>query len=281
MTRKLGLLGGAVALLCSLQTALAADEYDYHPALSDRFLFTLGAFSSDNNLKIAASGSVNSTERDVDFGKAAGVDEKNTVFNGQLRWQFGDAQKWSLWGQYFRNNSTGKKELDQDVEFQDVVFRQGSYAEAGVKVEVIRAFVGRSLVRNAQHDFGIGAGLHNLKITAFIGGEVLADDATLTFQEKTATSNAPLPNLGSWYNYAPSKHWLVHGRVDWMSAKVGDYSGTLWNNSVGVDYQFARNFGVDLSYQFFKINLDVDKSDWHGGVDMSYKGPVISVTANW
>jgi hypothetical protein len=51
---------------------------------------------------------------------------------------------------------------------------------------------------------------------------------------------------------------------------------------VGVGYQLWRNVGVDLSWQYFNLNLDVeDEGDWVGGAEMTYSGPVVSMTFNW
>lgn len=270
----------AALLLFSLQTA-AAQDYDFHPALSDRFLFTTGAFKSDSALKVSASGSLDINRSEIDFGNTIGVDEKTTIFNGQLRWQLGQEQKWSLWGQYFKNSSTGTASLEKDVEWQGDTFLAGTSVGGGVRIEVIRGFIGRSLIRKPQHDLGIGAGLHSLKLAAFIEGQAVLEDGTAKFRQDDASTTAPLPNLGLWYNYSPARNWLLHARFDWLSASIGDYDGTFWNNSIGVDYQFARHFGVDLSYQFFDIDLDINKSDWKGGVNLTYKGPVLSLTANW
>jgi len=282
MIRIKWLIVPATFLLFYLQTA-AAQEYDFHPALSDRFTFTLGAFKTSSIFKISAAGSLNDagTQSKIDFGKTIGVDEKSTVFNGQLRWQFGEGQKWSLWGQYFKISSDGSAILKKDIDWEGDTFLAGSSVGGGVRVEVIRAFIGRSLIRKPQHDLGIGVGLHSLKLGAFIEGEVLLQDGTAKFRRDDASTTAPLPNIGLWYNYSPVRNWLIHGRIDWLSASIGDYDGTFWNNSIGVDYQLARHFGVDLSYQFFDIDLDIKKSHWNGGVNMTYKGPVLSVTANW
>lgn len=280
MTRKLCQIALALGFFFTLETAFAQD-YEYHPALSDRFLFTLGAFKSDNLFKLSASRAEQAKRSEIDFGNTIGVDENTTVFNGQLRWKFGEEMNWSLWGQYFQNNATGKAVLKKDVDWDDLTFKQGSSVGGEVKAEVIRIFIGRSLVNNQQNDFGIGFGLHNMKLSAFIEGEVLLEDNATAFRKADASNSAPLPNLGSWYNFSPARNWLLHGRVDWMSANIGDYDGTLWNASAGVNYQFSRNFGIDASYQLFNINVNVDKSDWQGSVDLRYRGPVVSVTANW
>ncbi|MFC1778282.1 hypothetical protein ACFL3I_13235 [Pseudomonadota bacterium] len=92
---------------------------------------------------------------------------------------------------------------------------------------------------------------------------------------------APLPNVAAWYQFSPAKKWLLRSRVDWISASIGDYSGSMWNFNAGVNYQLSRHFGVDLSYQYFNLDVGIDSSDWSGGADMTYSGPVISMTGNW
>jgi len=259
-----------------------AQDYDYHPALSDNFILSVGAFKSDSAFTIGAEGSESDEEgNDIDFGDSVGVDESNTLLNAQLRWKFGKNRKWSLWGQYFSNNATGDATLKKDVKFQGVTFREGTFVEAGVKVTIYRAFLGRSFVKNEQHDFGVGAGIHNLDISSFIGGEVLIDDETTGYLREDASGSQILPNIGAWYNFSPAKRWIVHGRVDWISANIGDYDGTMWNFNAGVGIQAWQHVGFDLSYQYFNIDLIVDKTTWQGRVDMRYSGPVVAMTVNW
>ena len=91
----------------------------------------------------------------------------------------------------------------------------------------------------------------------------------------------PLPNIGGWYNYSPAKKWLIHARVDWISANIGDYDGSLWNASLGVAYQPWRHVGFDLYWQYFGVDLKVDKDSWKGGANMDYSGPVLGMTFTW
>ena len=69
--------------------------------------------------------------------------------------------------------------------------------------------------------------------------------------------------------------------IDWISADINDYDGSMWNGNVGVNFQAFKHFGIDLSYQYFNIDLNVTRESWRGGVEMSYSGPVIALTANW
>jgi opacity protein-like surface antigen len=271
-----------VSLLMLASPGLLAQDANYHPSLTDNFILVVGAFRSDNSFTISAEGqTVDSDGRDIDFGDTVGVDESSTLVNAQLRWKFGKGRKWSLWGQYFASDASGDATLEKDVEWQDVVFGEGSFVDSGVKISVARLFVGRNLYRTDQSDFGIGAGLHNLDISAYIGGEVIVDGESTGYQRLKSSNSQPLPNIGVWYNFSPSYRWLLHGRADWISADIGDYDGTMWNFNAGAGVQVTDHFGLDLSYQYFDIDLNIKKSDWRGSVNMSYNGPVISAIFSW
>ena len=269
------------AAMISLPTGLAfAEETDFHPSLSDRFTFSAGAFRSTNTFKIKAEGS----EIDgnyIDFGNSVGVEENNTIADIQLRWKFGSTKKWSIAGQYFKNDSTGTSTLKEDITFGDTTFDEGSFVDGGVTIEIARLFLGRSLILNDQTDFGVGLGIHNLDISAFIGGDISINDSSTGERREKVNADGILPNIGTWYNFSPSKKWLLHARVDWISADIDEYDGSMWNTNAGVSYQAWRHIGFDLSYQYFNIDLNVSESTWKGGVDMTYSGPVISMTANW
>ena len=269
-----------IMVLTLVPGSLLAQEYDYHPILSDRFTASLGAMRSSNSFDVEA-GIPGDPGDYIDFNKSLGVSDHSSFFNGKLRWKFGGARKWILAGQYFSNDATGDAVLTEDVEWDGLTFREGSFVKSGVKLAVTRIFIGRSFIKNARTDFGAGIGLHNLDMNVFIEGDVQIKDMTTEFQRKEVSANQPLPNIGGWYNFSPAKRWLLHARVDWISANVGNYDGGLWNTSVGINYQGFRHVGFDLSWQYFNLNLKVDKTDWHGKVDMIYSGPVLAVTFGW
>ena len=255
-------------------------DYEYHPLLTDKFTLSLGAYGSRAAYKLSASSDAESmAKKSIDFDKTLGVDDQTTLFHGVFRWRFGE--KWSLAGQYFRTNATGEATLLEDLEWQDLLFKEGISAAGGIETSVARLFLGRVFNKGPQHEFGAGIGLHNLKIAAFIEGETLLNDGTSGFRTGEASNNAPLPNIGAWYMYSPARRWLITARADFMTANIGNYDGTLWNGNIGVNYQAGRHFGIGLAYQYFSLNVKVDKSDWQGKVNLKYHGPVVSVTANW
>jgi len=270
-----------VCVLCLLAPGiLFAQDSDYHPILSDNFTASLGAMKSSNSFK-AEAGAPGDPGDEIDFDDSLGVSNSSTFFNGQLRWKFGKTKKWSLSGQYFSNKATGSAVLTEDVDFDGLTFREGSFAEAGVKLAVARVFVGRSFFKNEKNDFGLGIGIHNLDLDLFLEAELKVNDMTTGVQRAGVGASQLLPNIGGWYYFSPAQKWLLHARVDWLNASIGDYSGVLWNITAGINYQAFRNVGFDLYWQYFNLNVDVDKSDWVGSANMIYSGPVLAATFNW
>lgn len=268
-------------LLITISGSLFAEDYKYHPQLSDNFIVSLGAFQSDQGFIITADGAAESASRSIDFGQSLSVDQSATLFNTQVFWKFGKQRKWTLGAQYFSSNSTGERILAEDLHWQDLIFREGSSVEGGIKMAISRLFLGRSFYKDERSDFGAGIGLHIFSITASIKGNVILGDGTERFEDNRVAATAPLPNLGIWYKFSPAKNWLIHTRADWISANIDEYDGTFWNAIIGVNYQAFRNVGFDLSYQYFTLDLGVDKPSWRGSADLSYTGPMLSITGNW
>lgn len=263
--------------LCLPGMTFAQNSPARHPLLEDTFTAGLGAFVFNRDFTLRVDGE--SSNLEVDFDEAANLSSDDATFSATLRWRFGE--KWSLWSQYFYSEDTKRAELTEDVPWRDVVFRQGTFVEAGLDISVVRLFMGRIFNAGPKHEFGAGAGLHWLEIGASIAGEALINDQSTGFYSDDVDAGAPLPNIGAWYLYTPTPRWAIETRLDWLEASFDEYSGGLWNASVGAQYQAFEHFGVGLSYQFFRLNVDVDNDHWDGATELTFQGPFLSVTATW
>jgi hypothetical protein len=152
---------------------------------------------------------------------------------------------------------------------------------AGVHNKVFRVFFGRKFSEGPRHEFGLGIGFHWLEIGAYIEGEALINDIPSGFQRGDVDVSAPMPNIGGWYYFSPSKRWLLEARLDWLDVNVGDYSGGIWNSSAGVQFQAFKHLGITLNYQYFSFNAGIDSSDWRGSAELHYRGPFLALTTNW
>ena len=131
------------------------------------------------------------------------------------------------------------------------------------------------------YEFGAGAGLHWLDLAASVEGQVFVNESEFVVERRDTDVSAPLPNIGAWYLYSPNSRWVFQARLDWFSASFDDYDGSLWNAGAGVNFQVFSHMGIGLSYNFFRIDVDVDSDDWNGSAEIEQHGPFASLSFNW
>lgn len=266
-------------LICGPSTVCAQESSDLHPYLTDAFFLDVGAFFPDRRFNLSVDGSTGGDNPIIDFAEEFRLKKSDETFALDFGWKFGD--RWRLVGQYFESGGNSTWTLDEDIEWEDVVFLEGTSASAGSNFKLIRAFIGRDLNKSEKHEFGIGAGIHWLEIGANIEGTVLIEGGGTASAYESVSTQGPVPNIGAWYKYSISENWAFRGRVDWLSADIGKYNGQLTNISLGVNYQVARNFGVGLNYHDFALDVTVDESDWRGRVITSYEGLYAYLSFFW
>lgn len=95
------------------------------------------------------------------------------------------------------------------------------------------------------------------------------------------STTGPLPNLGGWYLRSLSRRWALFARLDWLSANIDKYDGTIINAAVGANFAITRHFGVGLAYNHFELNVGIKDDNWRGDVEQRINGPFVHLTASW
>jgi len=171
----------------------AQTEENYHPFLTDKFNIGIGLFWPKKSVDVRVDGTV--PEEEFDFDEALGFDDYETTPSLMLHWRFGE--KWSVFGQYWSTDSSNGAELTEVIEWEDVVFKEGTFARGGVESKLARVFFGRTFSTGPQYEFGAGAGLHWMKVDIFIEGEIIIDDNSTGFHRESVDTSIPLPNIGA------------------------------------------------------------------------------------
>ena len=78
-------------------------------------------------------------------------------------------------GQYFGVDNNSQVSLEEDVEWGDVVFNEGTFVGAGSDYQVTRLFFGRTFKSTDRRELGLGLGGHILDISAYINGNATID----------------------------------------------------------------------------------------------------------
>lgn len=267
---------GAALLLVAVAFPAAAQD-DVHPELNSRWSLDLGVFFPARSMSLGANVQ-GFSGRDVDFGRQFDLDRRHETFEIDLQWRFGE--KWSLTAQHFRASGGRSEILEEDLEWNGVVFARGSTADASTRFALYRLFFGRSLATIDRVDFGIGAGLHWLEIGAAIEGNIFINNNILLSREAVKASS-PLPNIGAWYNYSLTPRLALKARADWFSANIDEYDGKLVNLQAALDFAWFRNGGIGLAYNFVELDFNVNNAIWKGTANLTYEGPFAFVSFYW
>lgn len=258
----------------------SGDSSKYHPFLSSTFQVGLGVYAPAKKNKIGASSDNSDLEQSLDSSE----DEITGLLN--FRWRY--TENWSFEGNIWTTSSDSEATLNEDFVFQgddaeEIVFQAGTSVGSGLDTSIARLFWGRSFNRSPNTDWGIGVGLHWMKIDVYVEGEVLLGDGGGTgFQRGSASVSAPLPNFGIWYMHSWSPKWVFTSRLDWLDVTFDQVSGSLLDASIGVNYQVSDRFGVGLAVNAFDLNVSVDGDDgWSGDLESSQYGPRLNLTWNW
>ncbi len=260
--------------------SLAQEEKDLHPWLTDEFTVDVGLFMPDRKVELSVEGPLGSIQgENIDFDESLGLSSQDDLVALNFGWRFGE--KWELGIQYFESDGERSRTLDEDVEWGEFVFGAGTGVTAGIDFMLVRTFFGRSFESADHHDFGIGLGIHYMEMGAFIEGLAILNGQQAGFRRENVSTQAPLPNVGAWYLRSLSDRWAVRLRFDWFGADIDDYDGELINLAAGVNYQLFDNFGLGVSYNYFELDVGVDKSGWRGEIETTYDGLFVHVSAFW
>ena len=251
-----------------------------HPLQSDRLSIGIGAYWPDISGYYEIDDPDGGDGSNVDLDDDAGLDDNEVQAAASLTWRLSNNTR--IQGEYFDVDLSAKNTISRDLNIGDLEFEAGASLKTDYDMDIARAFFGYSFVKNDTMELGAGVGLHYISLDFSVKGKAYIGDTPLLEAERSIDEWAIVPNVGGYANYAFSPKWLVGARVDWMSADVDDYDGTLWNAEAHVQYQMFDHFGVGLAYRYLDFELaanDRKSGDWR--TEVEYGGPVLFFTANF
>ena len=251
-----------------------------HPLQSDRLSIGIGAHWPDISGYYEIDYPDGGDGSNVDLDDDAGLDDNEVQAAASLTWRLSNNTR--IQGEYFDVGLSAKDTISRDLNIGDLEIEAGASLKTDYDMDIARAFFGYSFVKTDTTELGAGVGLHYISLDLSVKGNAYIGNTTVLEAERSIDEWAIVPNVGGYANYAFSPKWLVGARVDWMSADVDDYDGTLWNAEAHVQYQMSDHFGVGLAYRYLDFELaanDRKSGDWR--TEVEYSGPVLFFTANF
>jgi len=265
-----------VIAILSLRPAFG-QEFEQNPLLTDRFFVEAGVFGVTRAFKLGADGQSEGGE--IDFNETFKLTDNDATFFFKFDWRF--SKKWTVAFETFGVNAGNSLFLEEDITWEDITFKEGSFVRAGVEFRLYRLFFSRTVFSRPKHRIDVGLGLHGLNIGAFIEGEGRTSEGNIEPGRRKVDGLIPLPNIGASYMWAPHKRWMLGANLDWLGLTIDQYSGSLWYFAPKLKFQIIENLGIGVNYALFSLDAKVDSENWNGRFDMSFSGPLLSLHANF
>lgn len=273
---------GVLWVGCALLAPLSVHaEEAIHPKLDARFYLDIGAYlpSIDTTLRVDradGSGTLIDLEDDLDY------DDSTVLPYGMMNFRLGE--RWHIEAEYFAIDRDKTAVIDRDIQIGDEIFEADVTVKSNFDTDVYRLGVGYSFMKRPSTELGATLGVHVTTFDFSIRTEGVFD----LVSEKVETF-APLPTLGVYGYHAFSPKWLLQGRADVFSLDYDDYSGSLINLNLGLEYQVARHLGLGAGYRYVDLELTSEKTltagsasdDFRGEFNYHYSGPTLYMSFSY
>jgi len=258
-------------LILGLPLAQAQEAAPDHPALRDKFYFSVGAFVP----KTSTSAELDSTNlgagANIDFERALGMTTQKVVPDAGFRWRFGD--RWRLEAEYFELNRSGDKSISQDITWNGITYTAGTEVVSRFNFSDIRTSVGYSFFKTKDKELGASFGFHVASYDVGLQAGNSGDQAKKIL--------APLPVLSAYGQFALTDTWAVGARLDRFVMSYDKYDGNVTSLGVDVNYQPFRYVGFGLAYRSLFIVLRATGSDYTAEFNQTFQGPLLYMNASF
>jgi hypothetical protein len=199
MKTLIGIVSASIlSMIACTQLAHAQEQSDVHPYLTEEFFIDVGIYFPERQFAIRVDSTLPGPTDPIDLEGDFGLKKSDEIFSLDFGWRFGE--KWQFEGQYFAVSGARGIELEEDVEWKDVIFRAGTGVKVGQDFTLTRTFFARRFESSDKHEFGIGAGLHWLQFGAFIEGNLIVGDDAAEFRRESVSAVGPRPNKRAGYS---------------------------------------------------------------------------------
>ena len=270
--------GVGVAMLMLGSPAAFADEAPN--LLTDSFQVALGTFVITSEPDIKLNGDTGSGES-VDFDDALGGGESQRIRLDSF-WRFGDSGRHKVKAILFDMSRDNSRTFDRDIEWGDVVYPVDAQIDVEFDFTVIEVAYEYAFLKRDTYELAGSIGLHYTDMSASLRARAESSGGTLDEDiSNSASVAAPLPVIGLRGIWDLSHNVWLDASAQFFALSIDDIDGNLQDYRVLVTWQPKKWLGIGLGYNQFSVDVDVDKDDFNGSLDWTYRGPMIFYSASF
>ena len=214
------------------------------PVLTRHWYVNTGGYLTDFTTD-AAVGTGSSFGTTIRVEDELGVEADQSIFRLEGIFRFNERH--SIDFGYWEATRSGRQEIDEDIEFDEVTFDLGAELETEADARYFRLGWRYSMIRSDRGEAGISAGLSTFEFGFALEGQGSISDGMVTeagnFREEESFI-APAPTIGIFVAYAFHPRVIFRAKLDYLDFDTGDIEGNLTETLMGIDWFFVEHVGV-------------------------------------
>ena len=213
---------------------------------------------------------------EVDAEDTLDLDESITAFRVEGSWRYTESKRHRVDFHYFSMHRDATITFGRDWEYEDEdgnsgTIPLGTQVETYIDLDVYRLKYEYSFLQDERVDFAAGLGLYVMPISFGVKASGFVEEST------SESITAPLPVLGIRGDVALTPDWYLRSGVNFLYLEVGDFSGSIMQTNLALEYCAFDNWALGMGYDNFRIQVegrgdDYPNIDLHGKLRFEYTG---------
>ena len=263
--------------LWSASIGLAYNADIFRPAQHDgevvpRFEIRVGALRSSTDTVVIRDAANGEPGEEIDLEQVLGIADQQTLAQFDSFFRLAYYHRLELG--YFELLRRSSTLLERDISFGDETFLAGTDIALEASSRVLRFAYSYSLMRDAQKELGVTAGLSYTRFDS----ELTADAAPLS---ERLRARALVPTIGVFGSLAIGDKWRLSADINAFALDFDRYKGYTAYLNANFEREFGDTFKAGVGYSFYGTRLEAHDTDLSGVVRLRHHGPKVNVVMSF
>jgi len=252
-------ISGLILLLVglSLSPAVAGEKnWDETRIVSDKFNVTLGGALTDFRTDVGVGtgtliGTTIRLENDLN------IDDNQSSFRLGGFWRFKPKHQLAFGFVSFKRS--GLTEIDEEIEFEDVIFINGELASE-FDVQLLALTYRYSFVNNGRTEAGFTAGVSFYDFFIALDGEIEVSNGNKQLVSEDARADegfiAPIPTVGLYLHHGFTPNLIFGMHASFLNLDISDYLIRVVDSGLNLDWFFSKHVGIGVGVSTSDIQFE-------------------------
>jgi len=247
-------------------------EYTGASSRDPKFDLVVSGFRDMVDTKVVRDTSDGVPGSETDIEDFLGASDEETVLQIDATMRIGHYHRLEIG--YFELGRNSSKTLANDLVFGDEIFAAGTDVDVLIDASVLRLGYAYSLIRNAQLELAVMAGVHRIDLETDI-------DAGSTSQRARSKAGTPLPVIGAQASVFLSEKTTLGARLQFFRTDFDRFEGSLNYATLDIKHRLANNFNIGIGYNYYGMKLTSQDDDVNGYLKIRHHGPALFLSTGF